>query len=194
MEVKTAFSIIIGLLMMVMIIIAGVALMSSLTQVTVEDCTPSQQPAGLYGSGYVGKTCGFDVSRTALRCMSASDVCMDSANAMCCPIGESADGKTKIVMMQGQCCKIGTTSPSVAQCNVKSTESDCTAEGCKWCSKCDSTQANQWGADKCVIPTADCGYSCQSGLCKAQCTYPSGNGCSNPLQSHCHPNLCTCQT
>jgi hypothetical protein len=105
MEVKTAFAIIIGLLMMVMIIIAGVVLMSSLTVVNVYDCTPGDYKAG-HGTDFTGEDCG--VSGVQLKCKASTngqpDKCLDTARWLCCPLGQNSVGK--FIEQDGQCCFI----------------------------------------------------------------------------------------
>ena len=45
MEIKTAFEIIVGILMLVAVIVAGAAIMSGLLTVTFEECDPASYTA-----------------------------------------------------------------------------------------------------------------------------------------------------
>lgn len=100
MEIKTAFEIIVGILMLVAVIVAGAAIMSGLLTVTVEECDPASYTAQ---KNMVGESCGFDVEGNEVKCIlrrspqppyTASDRCMDDINNLCCPLNiELRDGK-----------------------------------------------------------------------------------------------------
>lgn len=77
MEMKTAFSIILGIMMVATVIVAMIALMGSLTTVSLEEC--NYYDAKSY---YGGEDCGTTVSGQ-LRC-SDDDECIDYKMAKCC--------------------------------------------------------------------------------------------------------------
>ncbi|MBN2202982.1 MAG: hypothetical protein JW700_02265 [Candidatus Aenigmarchaeota archaeon] len=93
MELKTAFTIIMGMLMTATIIIAIVAIMGGLTEVMVKECEPAQYRAR---SDYDGLDCGLDGNGNPLYCKldkrisllpdsSKQDICFDEDKSLCCP-------------------------------------------------------------------------------------------------------------
>jgi hypothetical protein len=112
MEIKVLFSAIIGILMMVTVIVAAVAFMNGLTQVTVEECTPADYLAKV---DMPGESCGLDSSGSQVKCGSAGSVdgipildrCIDSTKNMCCPTSNNINPSSKkIVVQSGKCCSI----------------------------------------------------------------------------------------
>ena len=102
MEIKTAFEVIVGILMLVAVIVAGAAIMSGLLVVTVEECNPASYTAQ---TTMGGETCGYDVGGNEVKCILrrspqppyfASDKCIDEINNLCCPLG--------IKIRDGKCC------------------------------------------------------------------------------------------
>ena len=75
--------------MVVIVTIAAVAILSSLTKVSVEECMPAEYPAAFYG----GLSCGTDSSGRQLSCeyvvfdgFRLPDTCLDPDRNLCCPI------------------------------------------------------------------------------------------------------------
>jgi hypothetical protein len=90
MEIKITFSTIIGVLMVVIVTIAAIAILSTLTKVSVGECMPAEYPAA---RGYGGLSCGTDSLGRQLSCQYVifdgfrlSDTCLDSDRNLCCPI------------------------------------------------------------------------------------------------------------
>lgn len=61
---------------------------------------------------------------------------------------------------------------TVDSCSFWRDEASCIANGCKWCSECDSKpgRVNAWHASICVNLSVDCGYHCELGYCNAECS------------------------
>ncbi|MFH0929439.1 MAG: hypothetical protein V1818_03730 [Candidatus Aenigmatarchaeota archaeon] len=93
MEIRTAFSVILGIMMVATVIIAMIALMGGLMTVSVEECEPADYSAG----GYSGKACGTSTSGQ-LRCRTG-DTCVDYNNARCCEENYLQE------IRDGLCCK-----------------------------------------------------------------------------------------
>jgi len=199
MEIKAAFATIIGILMMVTVTVATIAIMGGLTQIGVEECGPAEYKADV---AYTGDSCGY-ISTVEVYCKeihrsaedAVSDSCFNENKNLCCPTTLSGTS-WRVVVANGRCCnntKIGASKD--VQCSTHNIEADCTSAGCKWCKQCQSDvlhSVNQWDADKCVGPVTDCGYHCEKNKCTASCQ--SDSDCIPGIQ-HCSisTGLCVCE-
>jgi hypothetical protein len=109
MEMKTVFEIIIGIIMMVTVTIATVAMMGGLMSMSVAECIPAEYTA----SNLNGKYCGLNSGGNNVYCdkitifipatgfKSFFDECMDASKNMCCPTT-----KPNITIIRGRCCNV----------------------------------------------------------------------------------------
>jgi len=109
MEVKTAFAIIIGIIMMVTVVLAVVVMMGGLSNIMVSECVPISYAAGSFGGEY----CGVNAANQQLSCnyVDASsarlyDKCFDSIKNMCCPTETGETLNWRVQVINGQCCNI----------------------------------------------------------------------------------------
>ncbi|MFH1229389.1 MAG: hypothetical protein V1678_03115 [Candidatus Aenigmatarchaeota archaeon] len=102
MEIQTTFATIIGFLMMVIVVIAASVMLGGLTQISVEECRPSQYTAS---SSFAGMVCGF-VGSQQVKCDIGTeeyqyDTCIDNTQTLCCPTT-----KKNIKVINAKCCNI----------------------------------------------------------------------------------------
>jgi len=97
MEIKTMFEIIIGIIMMITITIAVVALMGGLMEVTISECIPAEYVATIGGGG---KYCGLSNINNKVYCIGGDD-CINATGNLCCPT--QTKGAKNI---NGECCNV----------------------------------------------------------------------------------------
>ena len=108
MEIKITFSTIIGILMVVIVTIAAVAILSTLTKVSISECAPAEYPAAHYG----GLGCGTDSSGNPLSCsyddtvdsFRLFDTCIDPSRNLCCPIFSQQKQYKALTNKRGDAC------------------------------------------------------------------------------------------
>jgi len=106
MEIRTVFGIIIGIIMMITVTIATVAMMGGLIDMSVSECVPTQYTATetIYRTSEY-KTCGFSGGQQ-LYC-NKNDDCMDASNNLCCPTSQSGIGwHVTDKNTGGKCCNV----------------------------------------------------------------------------------------
>jgi hypothetical protein len=107
MEIRTIFGIIIGIIMMITVTIATVAMMGGLIDMSVSECNPTQYTATetIYRTSEY-KACGLDTNKQQLYCNNKDD-CMDASNNLCCPTSQSGTGwHVTDKNTGGKCCNI----------------------------------------------------------------------------------------
>ena len=103
MDIETAFSVLMGILMVIAVTVAAVVIMISASKgsIHVRECIPSDYvTSNTAGSG---QPCGFiDMGGTPTRvyCDNRGDTCMDPGNNKCCPTSLSG-----IAIYGGRCCR-----------------------------------------------------------------------------------------
>ena len=109
MEIKTMFEIIIGVIMMITITVAVVALMGGLMSMTVSECNPAEYIASTVPLNQ-GNYCGMigankaycEKTPPAMFATTKFDDCIDSSKNVCCP----TETKKNVVFRSGKCCNI----------------------------------------------------------------------------------------
>lgn len=111
MEIRTIFGIIIGIIMMITVTIATVAMMGGLIDMSVSECVPVQYTAS--SNDNRGEYCGL-ISGSNTYCninllhqAYTKDNCIDASNNLCCPTTQSGTGwYVTDKNTGGKCCNI----------------------------------------------------------------------------------------
>jgi hypothetical protein len=107
MEIKTAFRVLVGILMIATVVIATVVMMGGMLKGSVEmkECIPAEYTTTLTFD--TGVQCGFTDTGwgpQAVYCNNPRDVCIDPGRNLCCPTSMS-DG-VKIEVIGNRCCRL----------------------------------------------------------------------------------------
>jgi hypothetical protein len=106
MEIKITFSTIIGIIMVVTVTVAAIAILGSLTRVNIEECIPAEYVAT---TGFRGEGCGTDSNGNQVKCdvlLLLPDRCVDSSKNLCCPIFSSRRQYQATSDLKGEGCGI----------------------------------------------------------------------------------------
>lgn len=93
MEIKTAFGVIVGLLLVSAVILAATLITGSMMNeiIFMEECIPIGYTAT--STGLTGVFCGYSPSGATVFCDNIDDACIDDVSNMCCPTSKKGKGE-----------------------------------------------------------------------------------------------------
>lgn len=120
--------------MVVIVTVAAIAILGSLTRVNIEECVPAEYVAT---TGFRGEGCGTDSRGNQVKCDAISyrslplllDRCVDSSKNLCCPIFSSQRQYQAASNLKGEGCGIDASRNQV-KCDVNDKCIDSSKNAC----------------------------------------------------------------